>query len=75
MATVPDLVGMDVAQAEEELTRLGLKPVPLEVPSATAPAGVVYAQLPEAGKEVPKTYPVLLLVSIGVQADTVPAGE
>ena len=75
MATVPDLVGMDVAQAEEELTSLGLRPVPLEVPSATTPAGVVYAQLPEAGKEVPKTYPVLLLVSIGVQIDTLPAGE
>ena len=75
MATVPDLVGMDVAQAEEELTSLGLRPVPLEVPSATTPAGVVYAQLPEAGEEVPKTYPVLLLVSIGVQVDTLPAEE
>ena len=75
MVTVPDLAGMDVAQAEEELTSLGLKPVPLEVSSATTPAGVVYAQLPEAGEEVPKTYPVLLLVSIGVQVDTLPAGE
>jgi beta-lactam-binding protein with PASTA domain len=75
MATVPDLVGMDVAQAEEELATLGLLAVPLEVPSATTPAGVVYAQLPEAGKEVPKTYPVLLLVSMGVQVDTLPAGE
>jgi serine/threonine-protein kinase len=75
MVTVPDLVGMDVAQAEEELTSLGLKPVPLEVPSSTTSAGVVYAQLPEPGKEVPKTYPVLLLVSIGVQVDTLPAGE
>ena len=75
MVTVPDLVGADGAQAEEELTSLGLKPVPLEVPSATAPAGVVYAQLPEAGEEVPKTYPVLLLVSIGVQVDTLPVGE
>jgi len=75
MVTVPDVVGMDAAQAEEELTSLGLKPVPLEVPSSTTPAGVVYAQLPEAGEEVPKTYPVLLLVSVGVQVDTLPAGE
>jgi serine/threonine-protein kinase len=75
MVTVPDLAGMDVAQAEEELTSLGLQPVPLEVPSATTPAGMVYAQLPEAGEEVPKTYPVLLLVSIGVQVDTLPAVE
>jgi serine/threonine-protein kinase len=75
MATVPDLVGMDLAKAEEELTSLGLRPVSLEVPSATTPAGVVYAQLPDAGEEVPKTYPVLLLVSNGVQVETLPAGE
>ena len=75
MVTVPDLVGMDAAQAEEELTSLGLKPVPLEVPSSTTPVGVVYAQLPVAGEEVPKTYPVLLLVSVGVQVETLPAGE
>ncbi len=64
-ATVPDVVGMDAAQAEEELTRLGLRPVPLQAPSATTPAGTVTAQLPQAGKQVPKTYPVLLLVSTG----------
>jgi serine/threonine-protein kinase len=75
MVAVPGLVGMDVAQAEEELTSLGLQPVPLEVPSTTTPLGVVYAQLPEAGSEVPKTYPVLLLVSTGVQVETLPAGE
>ena len=76
-ATLPDLVGMEVTQAEDELTRLGLRPVPLEAPSATAPEGIVYAQLPQAGKQVPKTYPVLLLVSIGasLQVNPLPADE
>ena len=64
-ATVPDVVGMDAAQAEEELAKLGLRPVPLEAASGTAPAGTVYAQLPRRVTEVPKTYPVLLLVSTG----------
>ena len=64
-ATVPDVVGMDAAQAEDELTNLGLRPIPLETESATVPAGQVIEQLPAAGKEVPKTYPVLLLVSTG----------
>lgn len=76
-ATLPDLVGMEVTQAEDELTRLGLRPVPLEAPSATAPEGIVYAQLPQAGKQVPKTYPVLLLVSTGpgAQVNPLPAGQ
>ena len=75
-ATVPDVVGMDAAEAEEELTRLGLRPILLEAPSATTPAGSVSAQLPQAGKQVPKTYPVLLLVSNGPvpQVNPLPAG-
>ena len=76
-AIVPDLVGTDAAQAEAELEELGLRPVLLDAPSASAPAGTVYAQLPEAGEEVPKTYPVLLLVSTGsgLQVSPLPAGE
>jgi serine/threonine-protein kinase len=64
-ATVPDLVGMEAAQAEPALTDLGLRSVLLEAPSPTAAAGTVVAQLPKAGVQVPKTYPVLLLVSTG----------
>ena len=76
-AIVPDLVGTDAAQAEAELEELGLRPVPLDAPNASAPAGTVYAQLPAAGTEVPKTYPVLLLVSTGarLQVSPSPAGE
>jgi beta-lactam-binding protein with PASTA domain len=76
-AIVPDLVGTDAAQAEAELEELGLRPVLLDAPSASAPAGTVYAQLPEAGEEVPKTYPVLLLVSTGtgLQVNPSPAAE
>jgi serine/threonine-protein kinase len=76
-AIVPDLVGTEAAQAEAELEELGLRPILLDAPSVTAPAGTVYAQYPEAGEEVPKTYPVLLLVSTGpgLQVDRLPAGE
>jgi beta-lactam-binding protein with PASTA domain len=74
-ATVPDVVGADAAQAQEQLTDLGLRPVPLETGSAEVPAGQVIAQLPEAGKKVPKTYPVLLLVSIGAGPQANPSSE
>jgi serine/threonine-protein kinase len=74
---VPDLVGTDASDAEAELVELGLRPVPLDAPDATAPAGTVYAQLPAAGTEVPKTYPVLLLVSTGagLSASPLPTEE
>jgi serine/threonine-protein kinase len=76
-AIVPDLVGTDAAQAEAELEELGLRPVLLDAPHATATVGTVYAQLPAAGTEVPKTYPVLLLVSTGagLQLSPSPTGE
>lgn len=72
-AIVPDLTGVDAAQAEAELEEIGLRPVLLDAPSDTAPAGTVYAQLPDAGTEVPKTYPVLLLVSTGPGAQVGPS--
>jgi beta-lactam-binding protein with PASTA domain len=71
-ASVPDVVGMDAAQAEAELEALGLRPVPLEAASATAPVGTVFEQLPAAGAEVPKTYPVFLLISTGAQPQVNP---
>lgn len=76
-ATVPDVVGMEAAQAEQELKSLGLRPVVLKAASATVPAGAVSAQLPKAGTQVPKTYPVLLLVSTGPvpQINPLPAGS
>ena len=70
--TLPDLIGMNAAQAQKELTKLGLRPVPLEAPNVNTPEGIVYAQLPAAGVEVPKTYPVLLLVSTGTGAQVNP---
>jgi beta-lactam-binding protein with PASTA domain len=76
-ATVPDVVGKEAAQAEQEIKSLGLLPVVLKASSATVPAGVVSAQLPKAGTQVPKTYPVLLLVSTGPapQVNPLPAGS
>jgi beta-lactam-binding protein with PASTA domain len=72
-ATVPDVVGMDAGEAQDQLTSRGLRPIPLETSSATAPPGQVIEQLPAAGETVPKTYPVLLLVSTGPAESSEPS--
>jgi len=72
IATVPDVVGKDAAQAEAELTKLGLRPVRLQAPSDTAPKGSVVSQLPPGGSKLPKTFPVLLLVSTGPAPQVTP---
>jgi serine/threonine-protein kinase len=76
-ATVPGVVGMDATEAERQLEALGLRPLLLEAPSEETPPGQVSAQLPESGAEVPKSYPVLLLVSTGPgsQPEASPAAE
>lgn len=71
-ATVPDVVGMDAAEAAQELEALGLRPYLLETASAETAAGSVIAQLPLPGEQLPKTYPVLLLVSTGADVEVVP---
>ena len=73
---VPDVVGLTSDEAVKKLTELGLRPLPLKEPSATVAAGTVISQLPAAGESVPKTYPVLLLVSLGPpQPSQLPASQ
>jgi beta-lactam-binding protein with PASTA domain len=61
---VPRVVGQTQGAAVDALTRLGLKPVLENVPSAK-PVGTVVGQKPPSGKEVDKGSKVVLNVSTG----------
>ena len=69
---MPDLTGLTVDEATAKLTDLGLRPIPLEVVSETVDKGDVFGQLPPAGTWLPQTYPVLMEVSLGPQAQVNP---
>lgn len=60
---MPDLVGLTRRDAEDELGRLGLAFVVIEVATPTATPGTVYNQSPQAGKEVKRGDSVTLLVA------------
>ncbi len=62
---VPDLTGMTVKDAEEELEELGLESYVVRQPSEEYAEDLVMDQLPEAGRRLPQTYAVFLLVSTG----------
>jgi serine/threonine-protein kinase len=61
---VPSVVGQTQGSAVAALTKLGLKPVLQNVPSAK-PVGIVVGQKPPAGKEVDKGSQVIVNVSTG----------
>ena len=62
---VPDVEGLTVDEAEAAVRDAGLRPVPFESPSLRTEEGVVFLPLPRGGQELPKTFPVLMLVSTG----------
>jgi beta-lactam-binding protein with PASTA domain len=66
---VPKVVGQEQGAAVDALTKLGLKPVLNNVPSAK-PAGTVVGQNPPTGKEVDKGSKVTLNVSTGTPSTT-----
>jgi serine/threonine-protein kinase len=74
---VPDFTGMTADEAERELEQLGLESHVIAQPSEEYAEGLVMAQLPEAGRRIPQTYAVFLLVSSGPPAGvvTLPAEE
>ena len=77
-AEVPDLIGMTLVEAEDELAEAGLKLGAWnEIPDYEGPAGRVVVQGPEAGEEVDPDTPVDLIVSVGppVYAPEVPVGN
>lgn len=60
---MPDLLGRTRREAEDEMTRLGLAYVVIEVATPAAPPGTVYNQSPEPGKAVKRGDSVTLLVA------------
>jgi eukaryotic-like serine/threonine-protein kinase len=64
-AEVPDVVGLTADDAETAVRGAGLRPVLLKSPSVQTDAGLVFLQLPRPGRHIPKTFPVLMLVSTG----------
>jgi beta-lactam-binding protein with PASTA domain len=69
---VPRVVGQTQGAAVDALTKLGLKPVLENVPSAK-PVGTVVGQNPPAGKEVDKGSKVVVNVSTGTGPATTTA--
>ena len=77
-AEVPDLFGMTLPEAENELAKVSLKlGVWNEIPDYEIPAGRVVVQGPEASEEVDPEAPVDLIISSGppVYAPEVPSGN
>jgi excisionase family DNA binding protein len=75
---VPDLIGMTLPEAENELARAGLKlGVWNEIPDYEVSVGRVVVQGPEAGERVDPDTPVDLIVSAGplVYGPEVPGGN
>ena len=64
--TVPEVIAMSTASAEQVLERLGLsvKVIPTYV-QGNAPAGTVVAESPAGGTTVPSKTTITLIVSIG----------
>jgi beta-lactam-binding protein with PASTA domain len=71
---VPSLVGLKLDQARQEVSKAGLVAlVAEEKASATAEAGTVISQSPQAGASVQPSSTVSLVVSKGPEKVTVPA--
>lgn len=71
--TVPNVVGMDLTNAENTLIAAGLVLGGTSEESAQAPAGSVIAQDPAAGAKAPAGSAVSVVVSTGPAAATVPS--
>ena len=71
-ATVPDVIGLEVSEAEQILSREGLKNTPVYVNSEEYAAGKVFLQNPEAEAVTRKGDTVLLTVSSGPAAMVMP---
>ena len=71
-ATVPDVIGLEVSEAEQILSREGLKNTPVYLNSEEYAAGKVFLQNPEAEAVTRKGDTVLLTVSSGPAAMVMP---
>ena len=69
---VPNLIGLDPAAAEAEITKLGLTVTKLADDIGDADAGKVGGQIPAAGESVPRGGSVSYWVSKGRELTTIP---
>ncbi len=70
---VPDITGMSISQAEEELNKVGLDyKITLEQNSLEVDADCVISQSPAAGEYVKKSLPIEIVISLGPQTITMP---
>jgi serine/threonine-protein kinase len=65
MVTVPDLTGLTLSRAREELSRLGLVLEESRAPDSQVPPGVVIRQSPAPGGQVTRGTTVVAVVSSG----------
>lgn len=68
---VPDLSGTSAAEAEQEITALGLVAAQAQQYSAEVKSGTVFAQVPVAGTALPKGSTVVIAISKGPVPPTV----
>lgn len=69
---VPDLIGLDPAEAEAKITELGLSVTKLADDVGKADPGKVGGQIPAAGEKVPRGGSVSYWVSKGQELTTIP---
>jgi beta-lactam-binding protein with PASTA domain len=69
---VPDVVGKDLAQAQDILTKAGLTPGETRQRNDRQPVGTVIRQQPQAGNSVKEGRPIILTLSLGEPGRQVP---
>jgi eukaryotic-like serine/threonine-protein kinase len=69
---VPQVNGLTLTQAEQQITQAGLKYTVQKQPSATVPKNIVISTTPPNGNVVPAGSQVVLVVSTGPKMVTVP---
>lgn len=67
---MPDVLGLPVAQALNELTAVNLRKVITINQQSTLPVGYVFKTDPPAGTSVPPSDPILVYVSTGAATAT-----
>ena len=69
---VPDVVGLDQATAEQQITDARFTPSVVESNATTEPAGTVIQQSPEQGQTPPQGSTITIVVSTYVEPTDLP---
>jgi len=65
MVAIPNVVSLEASAAADQITAVGLVPVPYRDFNASTPAGRIFGQVPAATQRVPRGTTVALGVSLG----------